>query len=351
MKNIAVLTSGGVDSSVALKLLKDEGYNLTAFYIKIWIEDLLEECPWKEDLKFVESVTKKMNVPLEVVSLQREYWESVIKYTLNEVKNGNTPNPDIFCNNLIKFGLFDEKYGKDFDAIATGHYAQISSGNLKIAKDRGKDQTYFLSRLTNRQLKRVIFPIGHLLKSEVRNIARKNDLMTADRPDSQGLCFLGKIKFSDFLKEYIGESKGKIVDADTGETVGEHKGFWFYTIGQREGLGIGGTKKPYYVSDKDAEENIVYVVNGRKNPKLWSETIKLVEVQEMGKIQKGREYLVKIRHPDKGRKGKVTNITNKTRKTNGSVTIRLSEPAFGIAPGQFGVMYDEGKLVGSGKIV
>lgn len=346
--NIAVLTSGGVDSSVALHLLQKQGYDVTAFYIKIWIEDYFDDCPWEEDLSYVRKLVKELDVPLRVVNLQKEYWSSVITYALNEVKKGNTPNPDMMCNSLIKFGAFEEKYGKKFDAVATGHYTQHDEAkHLKMAKDKIKDQTYFLARLEKGQVQRIIFPIGHLLKTEVRDIAKENQLPTADRPDSQGLCFLGKVRFKDFLKEQLGERTGDIIDQDTNEIVGEHDGFWFYTIGQREGLGIGGTKLPYYVSAKDPQKNLVYVSQGRKNPDLWVSKITITDLKIFmpNMLQKGTQYLVKVRHPDPGRKAILINLS----KDN--ATIELSEPVFGIASGQFVVLYKDNLVIGSGEII
>lgn len=262
---IAVLVSGGVDSSVALSLLKEQGYtNITAFYLKIWLEDelsFLGTCPWQEDLSFVEAVCKKLNVPLEILSLQQEYWRDVVSYTLSEVKAGRTPNPDILCNSRIKFGAFINKISKDYKYIASGHYAQVEKVNnltyLCTAKDSFKDQTYFLSYLNQEQLCRVMFPIGHLLKSEVRALAQKFDLPNKSRKDSQGICFLGKLKFSEFIEFHLGNKTGKLIEFETNQIVGEHNGFWFYTLGQRQGIGLSGG--PWYVVSKDVDKNIVYI--------------------------------------------------------------------------------------------
>src|SRR3990167_853179 len=263
---IAVLVSGGVGSSVALRLLKEKGYDLTAFYIKIWLEDelaFLGNCPWQEDLYFVEKVCAQANVPLEVISLQKEYWKKVVQYTISEVKSGRTPNPDILCNSRIKFGAFLEKIGDSYDKVATGHYGIIEEVNdifnLKMSPDLVKDQTYFLSHLTQDQLSKVMFPIGHLKKHEVRDLAQKFDLPNKDRKDSQGICFLGKLKFKEFVKYHLGTKKGDILEFETGKNCGVHDGFWFYTIGQRQGLGLSGG--PWYVVKKDSEKNIIYVSN------------------------------------------------------------------------------------------
>ena len=264
MTKVAVLISGGVDSSVALKLLKEQGYNITAFYLKIWLEDelsFLGSCPWEEDLFYIKQICEKENIPLKIVPFQKEYWDEVVKYTISEIKAGRTPNPDILCNKRIKFGAFLNKFGNDFDKVATGHYAQVEEINgtfhLKRSPDPVKDQTYFLSHLNQDQLKKAIFPIGHLKKSEVRALAEKFDLPNKNRKDSQGICFLGKIKFNDFIKHHLGETVGDIIEFETGKKLGEHNGFWYHTIGQRQGLKLSGG--PWYVVAKDPEKNIVFI--------------------------------------------------------------------------------------------
>ena len=266
---IAVLLSGGVDSSVALKLLKDEGHDLQAFYLKIWLEDemsYLGSCPWEEDLKYAQAVCGQLDVPLTVIPFQKEYHDSVVNYTIEAVKNGLTPNPDVLCNSQIKFGAFVERCGKDFDLVATGHYAFIERdeknnlAKLKRAPDSIKDQTYFLSMMNQEQLQKAIFPIGEMQKSEVRELAKKWNLPTAKRKDSQGICFLGKISFRDFLLHHFGKKKGEIIEKESGEIIGEHDGAYLYTIGQRKGIDLSGG--PWYVCEKDIGRNIVYVSHG-----------------------------------------------------------------------------------------
>jgi tRNA (5-methylaminomethyl-2-thiouridylate)-methyltransferase len=346
----AVLVSGGVDSSIALHLMKEKGYSPTAFYIKIWLEENFSICPWEEDLLYVQEVVKKLKVPLHVVSLQKEYWENIISYTFDTLKKGKTPNPDIFCNKLIKFGVFDKKFGKDFDYITTGHYSRKVKKQdktyLKMALDKSKDQSYFLGLLTKDQLTRSLFPIGGMYKKDVRLLAKKVGLPTFSRPDSQGLCFLGKISFKDFLKKYVGEKKGKIVEKETGKILGSHNGYWFYTIGQREGLGIGGSEKPYYVSSKDASDNIVYVAKGSTNALLLKKEITLTHLNILAPdlLKKDKEYLIKLRHPHSGVLGKIKQITDN------SILITLHEPAFGVTEGQFGVLYDDEIVVCCGEI-
>ena len=273
--NIAMLLSGGVDSSVSLRLLQDAGHTVHAFYLKIWLEDemaFLGECPWEDDLKYVRAVCEQAGVPLSIVPFQKEYWERVVSYTIAEAKAGRTPNPDVLCNAQIKFGAFyDYIYSQkefSFDRIATGHYAQVypvasrvsgigtgaelaptpqprgldtclpagrahpqAGGQeitlLKMSPDPIKDQTYFLSQLTQQQVSKACFPIGHLHKEEVRALAEKYDLPNAKRKDSQGICFLGKIAFDKFLEFHLGKKEGDIIDLKTGEKIGAHDGFWF----------------------------------------------------------------------------------------------------------------------------
>ena len=260
---IAVLVSGGVDSTVALRLLKDQGHEVTAFYLKIWLEDELSylgDCPWEEDLAFVRAVCEQAQVPLEVVSLQKEYFDYVVAYTIAQIKEGKTPNPDIFCNSQIKFGFFLQKIDASFEKVASGHYAQIEENQgtyyLKMAPDPIKDQTYFLSNLNQKQLSRTLFPIGHLAKTHVRELAVQYEVPNKDRKDSQGICFLGKLKFSDFINHYLGQTPGDMIEYETGAKLGNHKGFWYHTIGQRQGSGLAGG--PWYVMAKDPVKNIVY---------------------------------------------------------------------------------------------
>lgn len=351
---IASLLSGGVDSSTSLYLLKEQGENPEAFYLKIWIEDDLWGCPWKEDLEYSEAVTKKLGIKLNVIPMQKEYYEKIIEYTLNAVKKGLTPNPDVFCNTFIKFGLFYEEYGKEFEKIATGHYAQIQEKKkqgskqkyLIKAKDPEKDQVYFLSQLTKEQMTRCLFPIGHLLKKEVREIAKKANLKSFNRPDSQGLCFLGKVNFREFLKKYVGEKQGDIVDIATARKLRSHQGHWFYTVGQREGLKIGGMKEPYYVCGKNVEENIVYVSLGHKNPHLYKNEVELRDFNYLidGKFKVGDQYTVQLRYHSLEVKAEILEI-NKN-----DLNLKLEKSYFGIAPGQVGVIYNGNMVMGSGVI-
>ena len=274
---VALLLSGGVDSSVAFRLLLEEGYDVTPFYLKIWLEDELAhlgECPWEDDVNTCRQVCDQVGIDLEIIGLQEEYHQRVMQHTLNEASLGRTPNPDILCNSRVKFGCFLE-YLKglpnQFDYIASGHYAQVkrddndangdnnsedsSVARLYRAPDPVKDQSYFLCALDQSQLSRLLFPIGHLEKPEVRELAEKFQLPNRHRPDSQGLCFLGKVKFRDFMQIHLGEKVGDLIDAVTGETIGQHHGVWYHTVGQRKGIGPylhpkATAKGPWYVVAK-----------------------------------------------------------------------------------------------------
>lgn len=352
---IAVLVSGGVDSSVALRLLQEQGHQLTAFYLKIWLEDELSfmgTCPWEEDLLFVRSVCEQAGVPLEVVSLQKEYWEHVVAYTIAEVKKGNTPNPDVLCNSRIKFGFFADylihNYADQFDKIASGHYAQVFEDDgvtqLICAPDPIKDQTYFLSYLTQQQLRKLTFPIGHLQKSQVREYARAFDLPNKERKDSQGICFLGKISFREFIAYHVGERSGDLIEYETGKKVGTHKGFWFYTIGQRQGIGLAGG--PWYVIKKDALHNMVFISRSYYDPEKMRDTFVVGQCNWIaGQVPTERELLLKLRH------GKTFHQASVVYRADGLVEVTLAERDQGIAPGQFAVFYYNAVCLGSGTII
>lgn len=348
-EKIAVLTSGGVDSSVALKILKDQGHDVTAFYLKIWLQEefsFLGDCPWEEDLEFVRHVCDDLKVPLQVIPLQNEYWKLVVSYTIEEVKNGRTPNPDIFCNRLIKFGEFIEKIDSSFSKVASGHYATIENiGDdffLKRSPDKVKDQTYFLSYLTRSQLSRLLFPIGEMKKSEVRKIADEANLANKNRKDSQGICFLGRISFKEFIKHHLGTMKGKIVELETNKILGEHDGYYFYTIGQRSGLGLGGG--PWFVVKKDIIQNIIYISN-KKN--LVDKKVREFSVGNFNWIKEfdGTENLkVKIRHGAND-----YNCTLELQNGIGKVTLDATDA--GIAAGQFAVFYSGDYCLGGSVIL
>jgi tRNA-specific 2-thiouridylase len=338
---IAALVSGGVDSSVIIPLLKEQGYDPHIFYIKIGMEDqsAFMDCPSEEDIEITTWIAKKYNCKFDIVDLQEEYWASVVKYTIDSVKKGLTPNPDIMCNLLIKFGAFNERHGHEFDKIATGHYASNYETNegvfLSTAIDRVKDQTYFLSQITYEQLKKTMFPIGHLPKSRVREIATEMKLPSAGRPDSQGICFLGKINYTDFIKNQIGEMPGEIRELETNALLGEHLGFWFHTIGQRKGLKLSGG--PWFVVKKDIVKNIVYVSKGYDPISRYSDKINIDTIQF---FNPNHDYTnidrvkFKIRHQPEFNSGAIVNDLD-------SNMIISDTKISGIAPGQFAVIYDE----------
>lgn len=349
--NIAVLISGGVDSSVALRLLKEEGHTLTAFYLKIWLEDelsFLGTCPWEEDLAYVRQVCEQAGVPLEVVSMQRAYWDRVVAYTIDQVRKGFTPNPDMLCNQQVKFGAFYEYIGDKFDKIATGHYAQVVEENglflLKQSPDPVKDQTYFLAQLSQAQVAKALFPIGHLQKSQVREYAQQFNLPNQARKDSQGICFLGKLKFDEFLAFHLGKKEGNIIEFETGKILGKHQGFWFHTIGQRQGLGLAGG--PWYVVRKDSEKNIVYVSRSYHAEDKIRDTVHAGNFNWIaGKVPDKAQLEVKLRH------GSVKYPVQVQYHDDGTLTIKLPQNDQGIAPGQFAVLYDKDICLGSAQIL
>lgn len=352
---IAALVSGGVDSSVIVYRLKEMGYDPTIFYIRIGMEDKdgYIDCPAEEDIEITTYIAKKYGCKLEIVSLHEEYWENVVSYTIDAVKRGLTPNPDMMCNKMIKFGCFEQKWGHEFDKIATGHYATTTEYNgktwLSTAKDRVKDQTYFLGQIDYLQVSKLMFPIGDLQKSEVREIAASQALPSAQRKDSQGICFLGKVNYNDFIGRYLGERPGKIVELETGKIVGKHKGYWYHTIGQRKGLGLSGG--PWFVVKKDTQRNIIYVSNGYDPDTQYGKTVNLsgfsfITEDVWGDFDGVRDITFKIRHtPDFG-EGTIERIGDIYR-------INSVEKIQGIAAGQFGVVYDSNSklCIGSGMIV
>lgn len=351
LMNIAMLISGGVDSSVALALLKQQGYHVTAFYLKIWLEDELSylgNCPWEEDLSYVRAVCEQLSVPLEIISLQKEYHERVVQYTIAEVKAGHTPNPDMLCNTHIKFGLFLESIGKKFTHIATGHYAQVAHEKRKVylkqSPDPIKDQTYFLAHVPLKLFSRILFPIGHLQKQEVREFAHTFNLPTKDRKDSQGICFLGKLKFSDFIHHYLGVKEGDIIEFETGALLGTHQGFWYHTIGQRQGLRLAGG--PWYVVSKDAAKNLVFVSKTYHAPEKERNTFALHHTNWLIPMEAGRyEWQVKLRH------GPITVPASVTVNADlQTAHVQLHERDQGIASGQFAVFYQGDYCLGSGVI-
>jgi len=346
---MAVLVSGGVDSSVALNLLKHDGHDLTAYYLKVWLEDelsFLGDCPWETDMQYVRAVCDQLDVPLKIVSLQTEYLDRVVSYSLDELRAGRTPSPDIFCNRRIKFGAFFDHIDATYEKVATGHYAQIALDGdlfrLKRAPDPVKDQTYFLAGMLQAQVARALFPIGHLMKTEVRDLAHQFDLPTQDRKDSQGICFLGKISYPDFIKFHLGEREGEIVDLDTGKVLGPHRGYWYYTIGQRQGLGLGGG--PWYVVKKDIERNIIYVSHGTHREDRARDLFTVANPNWIAGPPDKTDLHLKLRH------GPALIPCGIEVLNDDHIQVTLSEPDPGVAPGQFAVFYDGEICLGSGVI-
>lgn len=353
--NVSLLISGGVDSAVATHLLCEQGISPDLFYIRIGMDDEDLSCTAEEDIEMSRAIARRYGLRIEVVDLQREYWESVIGYVTDRTKRGLTPNPDVMCNKLIKFGAFEEKVGKHYDFTATGHYAQVLRETvggreeifLGTSPDPVKDQTDFLSQLSERQVRKLILPIGHLEKAEVRAIAERQHLAPARRRDSQGICFLGKISYTELLRKLLGEQEGDIVELGSGRKVGRHKGYWFHTIGQRKGLKLGGG--PWFVVKKDIRRNIVYVCH--ENINLYEETDKICLkdfhfiTADPWQGAAACDILFKIRHTEPPRPGVLL------REEEG-FAIRCQEPPKGIAPGQFGVVYTrDGRIcAGSGEI-
>lgn len=348
--NIAVLVSGGVDSSIALHLLKEQGHNLTAFYLKIWLEDELSylgDCPWEEDLSYVRQVCNQLNVPLEIIPLQRAYWDRVVAHTIAEIKAGRTPNPDILCNQFVKFGAFYDAIGDRFEKVATGHYAQVEERDgvthLLSAPDAVKDQTYFLSRLSQEQISRALFPIGHLTKHEVRIEADRRDLPNKARKDSQGICFLGKLKFRDFVRHHVGDKEGDLIEFESGKKVGTHQGFWYYTIGQRQGIGLAGG--PWYVVAKDIENNEVFISRTYHDSNKVRDYCTISSCNWItGSEPQVASLQVKLRH------GAFRHNCTIEKLAEDRWGIQLENNDQGIAPGQFAVLYDGDECLGSGVI-
>lgn len=350
---VAALISGGVDSAVSVHKLLEQGHDLHLFYIRIGLDTGEGDCAAEEDIEMCSYIARKYNLPFDVVSLHEEYWENVMEYALRTVRQGLTPNPDIMCNKMIKFGYFEQRWGHEFDKTATGHYASTTiigdKTYLSTAVDPVKDQTDFLARIDYNQLCHLMFPIGSMPKAEVREIAIQTQMPNAYRKDSQGICFLGKINYNDFIRRHLGEKKGPIIELETGKKIGEHKGFWFHTIGQRKGLGLSGG--PWYVVKKNIHDNVIYVSNGYDTEKQYGKTLHLDEMHFIsGNPWEGNcnsvEITFKNRHMPNFIPARLTHLGNM------EYLIESEEKVQGIAPGQFAVIYDkEEKLCyGSGII-
>lgn len=388
MKRVVVGLSGGVDSSVSAYLLKEQGYEVIGLFMKNWHDasvTLEAECPWIEDSTDALLVAEKLGIPFQVIDFSDVYKERIVDYMFNEYEKGRTPNPDVLCNKEIKFDVFLDKcleLGADY--VATGHYCQKSSiekdGNtyyqLKAGADDNKDQSYFLCQLRQQQLSKALFPIGHLQKSEVRKIAEAQELVTANKKDSQGLCFIGKVHLPEFLQQQLKAKKGNIVEIpknsslykkdnlkdlksistpisyapEDGEVVGEHNGAHFFTIGQRKGLGVGGKIEPLFVIATNVDQNIVYVGQGHNHPGLNRKALFIAKdevhwTREDLAMQAGeeRKYLSRIRY----RQGlSPTSLS----MTDEGLYLVFDEVQRGVAAGQFAAWYENDELIGSGVI-
>ena len=350
---IAMLISGGVDSAVAAYRLMEQGHDLHLFYIRIGMDDDEGDCSAEEDIEMCRFIAKRYNLPFDVVTLHQEYWDNVMEYALRTVRQGLTPNPDIMCNKMIKFGFFEQRWGREFDLTATGHYASTVERDgkkyLATAVDPVKDQTDFLARISYEQLLHLTFPLGDIPKSRVREIAIETRMPNAYRKDSQGICFLGKINYNDFIRRHLGERPGPIIEIETGKKLGEHRGYWFHTIGQRKGLGLSGG--PWFVVKKNVRDNAIYVSRGYDTEKQYG---RLLHIQETKFITEdpwgadcdGVEISFKNRHtPD-------FTSARLTRLDEGEYVIESADKIQGIAPGQFAVIYDPTRTLclGSGII-
>jgi len=336
--------SGGVDSSLTAALLQRAGYDVTGVYMKNWTQDLPGmKCPWADDLADAKRVAVQLNIPFKVFDFQKEYKQKVVDYMITEYKNGRTPNPDIMCNQEVKFKLFLQAALADgADMIATGHYAATKNGELLKATDEAKDQTYFLYRVSQSALEQTLFPLGAMTKSDVRQKAAELGLTTATKKDSQGICFVGKVGIKDFLLQYVSINPGDVIDKKTGKKIGEHDGAIFYTFGQRHGLGVGGGL-PYYVVGKDMAKNIVFVTTDLNDDSLWRDRLALAQLHWINhEPEVGKTYQVRTRYRAPLVDCQITSTKN------GEVTLTLADPERAITPGQSAVLYDGARVVGGG---
>jgi tRNA-specific 2-thiouridylase len=340
-KKVYVGMSGGVDSSVTAALLKEQGYEVTGVYMKNWSRDLPGfVCPWKEDYQDAKRVAVQLGIPFKTYDFETQYRHKVVDYMVAEYRAGRTPNPDVMCNQEVKFKLFLETALEDgADFIATGHYAQVKDGRLAAGLDGNKDQTYFLYRVSGDALKRSLMPIGGMTKPDVRALAARLGLATADKKDSQGICFVGKVGIKEFLLNELGpQPAGPIIDQH-GREIGRHDGAIFYTIGQRHGLNVGGGL-PYYVSRKDMDANTVYVTTDLNDANLWSREIPLKDAHWINdRPLAGKTYRARLRY-----RGPLVGCRLEGDR------LMLDEPQRGVAAGQSAVLYDGGRVLGGGII-
>ncbi len=387
MARVVVGLSGGVDSSVAAHLLLEQGHEVIGIFMRNWHDESViidDQCPWIEDSNDALLVAEKLGIPFQVLDLSEQYKKRIVDYMFAEYAAGRTPNPDVLCNREIKFDVFLDaamELGADF--VATGHYCRKETvmidgeetHRLLAGKDPGKDQSYFLCQVSQKQLSKALFPIGELQKSEVREIAKQQDLITAEKKDSQGLCFIGKVRLPEFLQQQLEPKRGKVVEistnfngfkrngetlaqmarpfsyaVDSGKVLGEHQGAHFYTIGQRKGLGIGGTKLPLFIIGTDIETNTIYVGQGEDHPGLWRDVLFMKE-EEVHWIRpdlsllpgEERKFDVRIRYRQQLHPAKLI-------RTESGYYLEFEQPMKSITPGQFAAWYDGDELIGSGVI-
>lgn len=394
MKTVVVGLSGGVDSSVAAHLLIEQGYNVIGLFMRNWNDESViidNECPWITDSNDALEVAERLNIPFQVLDFSKEYKERIVDYMFREYKNGRTPNPDVLCNREVKFDIFLKKaieIGAEY--VATGHYCQKEvielDGNktyrLMAGIDNTKDQSYFLCQLNQKQLAKAIFPIGHLTKSQVRDIAKKSNLITANKKDSQGLCFIGKVKLPDFLKQRLTPKKGKVIKIDAefkgpevelaevkskeqelellsapfsfsskdGEEIGQHNGAYYYTVGQRKGLNIGGFSEPLFVIETDVSQNIIYVGMGDSHPALFKKALFVSKneihwIREDLMINENQKLKVdfRIRYRQPLQSGTIYSFKK-------GLYILFDNPISSVTSGQFVSWYIDDELIGSGTI-
>ena len=391
---VVVALSGGVDSSVAAYLLKDQGYDLIGLFMKNWHDEsvtISDECPWLDDSNDAMLVAEKLNIPFQVVDLSKDYKEKIIDYMFDEYSKGNTPNPDILCNREIKFDVFmDVALSLGADYVATGHYSRIKINNdnknsvkyeLHSGRDNSKDQSYFLCQLNQEQLSKILFPIGDLMKNEVREIARNNHLVTAEKKDSQGLCFVGKVSLPDFLQQKLKKKTGNIIEIPSnsslfdkkinfvdendrllsltnqidyslsdGKIIGKHDGAHYYTIGQRKGLAIGGYKEPLFVISTNTQTNEIFVGEGKNHPGLSKKALK-VKFSEVNWVNDDynfeniRDLNLKARIRYRQKLQKIS-----LYKHLDYLYVEFEDFQSAVTKGQFLAIYDNSQLIASGVI-